>query len=196
MELMQGTLYELTRAVKLTESQIAYACKEVLHGILWLHENSRVHRDIKSDNILYDASGNIKITDFGFSAEIKMEKELRRSIVGTPSWMAPEIILGEGYNNKVDIWALGILVFELTEGTTPCSEGSSVEIMCDITNFPVPEVTESASMELRSFLALCLEKQPECRASGKQLLNHPFLLSSNKESFIEAALKNPNNIQN
>ena len=182
---MNDTIYSLSRKVKFEESHIAYICKETLKGIAWLHERKRMHRDIKTDNILFNSLGEIKISDFGFSTQLTLEYQIINSVIGTPSWMAPEIILGEGYDSKVDIWALGVLVYELAEGKTPASGNNSIEIMCDITNSPAPEIKGEWSEELISFAKHCLIKQPEKRALANELLNHPVLLQANKEKFLD-----------
>lgn len=183
MELMENTIYNLSSILKLQEEHIAYICKEVLQGIQWLHKHNRMHRDIKSDNILFDLEGNIKISDFGFSAQLTSGGQVKSSFVGTPSWMAPEIILGHGYGIKVDIWSLGILIYELIEGNTPMTGNNSMEIMCNITNSPVPDLTGDHSVNLKSFVSRCLEKSPDLRADAKELLSHDFLISSSKQAF-------------
>ena len=117
LELMQNSLASLLVSVRvLPEPVIAYICKEVLQGVSWLHKYSRVHRDIKSENILYDYQGHIKLSDFGVSAQLTKDSEMRTTIVGTPSYMAPEIVVGGGYGTKVDVWSLGIMTIEMAQG--------------------------------------------------------------------------------
>ena len=90
------------------EPAIAYVCKGILQGLAFMHANHRLHRDIKSDNILIDHRGNVKIADFGFAINLTTETSKRTSVVGTPYWMAPELIRGQEYDFKVDVWSLGI----------------------------------------------------------------------------------------
>eukprot|EP01121_Diplochlamys_sp_Union-15-3_P002969 TRINITY_DN12803_c0_g1_i1.p1 TRINITY_DN12803_c0_g1~~TRINITY_DN12803_c0_g1_i1.p1 ORF type:complete len:232 (-),score=41.40 TRINITY_DN12803_c0_g1_i1:30-725(-) len=106
--ILEGTL--------MTEKHIAYVCKEVLKALEYMHTKGRIHRDIKSDNILLRSDGSVKIADFGYSAELTPDHQKRTTIVGTPYWMAPELIDGEEYDAKVDIWSLGIMAMEMAEG--------------------------------------------------------------------------------
>ena len=93
------------------EPEIAYVCECMLMALAFLHRNHRLHRDIKSDNVLVDSEGRIKMADFGFAVGLTKEVDKRRSVVGTPYWMAPELIRGLPYDAKVDIWSTGITVF-------------------------------------------------------------------------------------
>lgn len=96
-----------------------YVCKQMLMGLAYLHRQHRLHRDIKSDNILVDFSGAVKIADFGFAVGLTEEQDKRRSVVGTPYWMAPELIRGLEYDAKVDVWSMAITAIEMAEGEPP-----------------------------------------------------------------------------
>ncbi|KAH9493017.1 p21 protein (Cdc42 Rac)-activated kinase [Bulinus truncatus] len=120
MELMEcGTLRKILLQAVLKEEQAATVCSECLEGLKYLHENKIIHRDIKSENILISSTGDIKLSDFGYCAQLTNECESRRTQVGTLYYLAPEIIMGQKYGNKVDIWSLGITVIEMLEGNPP-----------------------------------------------------------------------------
>lgn len=101
------------------EKMIAFVCRESLKGLAYLHKDFRLHRDIKSDNILMGRNGEVKIADFGFAVNLTSEQDKRKSVVGTPYWMAPELIRGQKYDDKVDVWSLGITAIEMAELEPP-----------------------------------------------------------------------------
>jgi len=181
MEFMDGgcltDILEEYESVQLTELQIAYICKQTLSGLEYIHSLSRIHRDIKSDNILLNTNGAIKIADFGYAAQLTSEKLKRTTIVGTPYWMAPELIRGQEYNFKVDIWSLGIMVMEMAEGEPPYMEYPPLRALFLITTKGIPPLKnpESWSPDFRKFVALCLEIENDKRLDASQLLKHPFL---------------------
>eukprot|EP01029_Cantina_marsupialis_P012523 TRINITY_DN2766_c0_g1_i2.p1 TRINITY_DN2766_c0_g1~~TRINITY_DN2766_c0_g1_i2.p1 ORF type:complete len:366 (+),score=102.66 TRINITY_DN2766_c0_g1_i2:82-1179(+) len=121
MELMDGgSLTEiLGPTISFPETHIAFVCKESLKALAYVHRRHRLHRDIKSDNILVDYDGQVKIADFGFAVGLTLEETKRKSVVGTPYWMAPELIRGLEYDCKVDTWSLGITAIEMAEGEPP-----------------------------------------------------------------------------
>ena len=121
MELMDaGCLTEiLCPDIDFPESHIAYVCKNILHALDYLHRNNKLHRDIKSDNVLLNSKGAIKLADFGFAVGLTKEEDHRKSVVGTPFWMAPELIRGTAYDGSVDIWSLGITALEMADGEPP-----------------------------------------------------------------------------
>lgn len=98
---------------QIPESVIAYILKEILTGLDSLHSRRQLHRDLKSDNILLSLNGDVKIADFGFAIQLTKEILNRKSLVGTPAWMAPELIQRQPYDEKVDIWSLGMVAIEL-----------------------------------------------------------------------------------
>ncbi|XP_048145638.1 serine/threonine-protein kinase PAK 3-like [Corvus hawaiiensis] len=120
MEFMDGgTLYDVLGAVYLEEGQIGAVCRECLQGLHFLHSRRVIHRDVKSCNILVSMDGSVKLADFGLCAQLTPERDKCSSSVGTPSWMAPEVVRGEAYGPKVDIWSLGIVGLEMVEGEAP-----------------------------------------------------------------------------
>jgi p21-activated kinase 2 len=104
---------------KIPERISAYIMREILLGLKVLHEHKQIHRDLKSDNILVGRDGTIKVADFGFAIQLTKEQKNRKSVVGTPAWMAPELIKKEFYNELVDVWSVGVIAVELAEGEPP-----------------------------------------------------------------------------
>lgn len=138
-----------------------------------------MHRDIKSDNVLIGESGAIKLGDFGYATQLTSERNKRNTIVGTPSWMAPELVTGDNYDTKVDVWSLGIVAIELADGEPPYIEESQMKTLFLITTQDSPTVSapENWSYEFLDFIRRCLVKQPEERSNCPDLLEHPFLMS-------------------
>jgi len=177
MEFMRGgALTDVVLYTILSESQIAAVAREILQGISHLHKYEIVHRDIKSDNILLGEDGRIKLTDFGFAANVAGERT-RKTFAGTPYWMAPEVIKSHTYGKKVDVWSLGILSVEMLEGHPPYMKETPMRAMYLIASRGKPEVKSwnIISQEFRSFLESSLAFDPHQRASADALLTHPFL---------------------
>jgi len=162
---------------QMNEGQIAWVCQETLKGLSYIHSLHRIHRDIKSDNILIGARGEVKIADFGYAAQLTQQKTKRQTIVGTPYWMAPELIRGQEYDTKVDIWSLGIMIMEMAEGEPPYMEFPPLRALFLITTKGIPDLKEPSkwSQNFQNFVALCLEKDPSQRPDALELLKHPFL---------------------
>ena len=178
MELMQGgTLTDIIEAGEFTEPQIAAIARETLLALEDLHSRNIIHRDIKSDNLLLDRHGHVKLTDFGFCAKLTKEQGKRATMVGTPYWMAPEIIKQQPYGNRVDVWSLGIMTIEMIEGEPPYLDEEPLKALYLIATHGTPELTDPASVsaELKSFLKELLQLDPEKRSSATELLQHPFL---------------------
>eukprot|EP01125_Pyxidicula_operculata_P016769 TRINITY_DN57_c0_g1_i1.p1 TRINITY_DN57_c0_g1~~TRINITY_DN57_c0_g1_i1.p1 ORF type:complete len:920 (-),score=290.32 TRINITY_DN57_c0_g1_i1:464-3223(-) len=184
MELMDaGCLTEVLDEfsdLQMNEGQIARVCQEVLKALSFMHSMHCIHRDIKSDNILLNSKGEIKLADFGFSCQLTKEKAKRTSVIGTPYWMPPEIIGGQEYGTKVDIWSLGIMVMEMTEGEPPYMDFPPLRALFLISTKGIPPLKEEEkwSDELVEFLGMCLTIEPEKRLSADQLLAHPFCTSA------------------
>ncbi|KLJ07485.1 protein-serine/threonine kinase [Blastomyces silverae] len=198
MEFMEGGA--LTDVIDhnpiIQEDQIATICFETCKGLAHLHSQSIIHRDIKSDNVLLDRAGNVKITDFGFCAKLTESKNKRATMVGTPYWMAPEVVKQKEYGPQVDIWSLGIMAIEMIESEPPYLNEEPLKALYLIATNGTPRLKkpEKISKELKSFLSVCLCVDVKSRATSDELLSHEFLRSGCNQASLAELLrfkKNP-----
>lgn len=184
VELMDGGaltdfVVRLPRNTRWKEEAITYVIREMMRGLAFMHANYHLHRDIKSDNILLSNAGDVKIADFGFAVGLTKEQITRKTRLGTPYWMAPEIILKKRYNSKVDVWATGITLLEIAEGKPPHMGIDPLKAMFLIKTGDEPKFRkpEYWSEELIHFLGLCLKKNPKYRGNSSDLMMHSALSS-------------------
>ncbi|KAI8575861.1 hypothetical protein K450DRAFT_259901 [Umbelopsis ramanniana AG] len=160
----------------LNEHQIAYIMRSVLLALNHLHSLGRIHRDVRADNVLLSSEGMVKLADFGHSAQLTTTAPSRNSIVGTPFWMAPEVIRGDSYDTAADIWSLGALLFELLTGSPPLSEYPPLRAIYIIASKGLPAPPQIWSDELLDFYEQCTIMEASHRPTASVLLEHPFIV--------------------
>uniref|UniRef100_A0A8C4WYS5 Mitogen-activated protein kinase kinase kinase kinase n=1 Tax=Eptatretus burgeri TaxID=7764 RepID=A0A8C4WYS5_EPTBU len=169
----------------LSETQIAYMCRETLQGLAYLHSRGKMHRDIKGANILLTDHGEVKLADFGVSAHITATIAKRKSFIGTPYWMAPEVAAVErkgGYNQQCDMWAVGITAIELAELQPPLFDLHPMRVLflMSKSGYQSPKLKDKNkwSPVFHNFLKLALTKNPKKRPTADKLLTHAFFQQS------------------
>lgn len=170
------------RKGNISEGVCSYILYQTLKGLHSLHKRNIVHRDIKSDNILVNEAGDLKLADFGYAAQLTQEKAKRNSKVGTVCWMAPELIRGKtSYDIKVDIWSFGIFALELADGEPPYISEPQQKVLYLIVTKEAPRLQNPKwSPVFQDFITRCLNKDPERRADAGELLKHEFLRDAEK----------------
>ncbi|KAL0279116.1 UNVERIFIED_CONTAM: hypothetical protein PYX00_000736 [Menopon gallinae] len=178
-DLVQGLR---ARGRRLSENQLAYVLRETVEALIFLHNNHCMHRDVKGHNILLTENGEVRLVDFGVASHLTGTMGRRNTSVGTPYWMAPEVIaceqqLDAWYDVRCDVWSLGITAIELAEGDPPLSELHPMRALFQIPRNPPPTLThpEDWSKEFNHFISECLVKDLESRPFSKDLLRHPLL---------------------
>uniref|UniRef100_A0A8H7XP33 non-specific serine/threonine protein kinase n=1 Tax=Psilocybe cubensis TaxID=181762 RepID=A0A8H7XP33_PSICU len=175
-----GSLHNISKRFgKFPESLVAVYISQVLEGLVYLHDQGVIHRDIKGANILTNKDGTVKLADFGVAAKTGGVQD--GAVVGSPYWMAPEVIEQSGATTASDIWSVGCVVIELLEGHPPYHTLDPMPALFRIVQDDCPPIPEGASPIVKDFLYHCFQKDCNLRISGKKLLKHPWMVSARKQ---------------
>uniref|UniRef100_A0A3B3Y9Q4 non-specific serine/threonine protein kinase n=1 Tax=Poecilia mexicana TaxID=48701 RepID=A0A3B3Y9Q4_9TELE len=188
-------LIKNTKGNSLKEEWIAYICREILRGLTHLHQHKVIHRDIKGQNVLLTENAEVKLVDFGVSAQLDRTVGRRNTFIGTPYWMAPEVIACDEnpdatYDFKSDLWSLGITAIEMAEGAPPLCDMHPMRALFLIPRNPAPRLkSKKWSKKFQSFIESCLVKSHSQRPSTEQLLKHPYIRDLPNERQVRIQLK-------
>ena len=183
-------LHHLQQHGPFSEEAIAIVCREVLLGLQYMLSEDKVHRDVKSANILVNVQrGLVKLTDFGASRQLSDTLKKCNTLIGSPYWMAPEVLLRSDYDGQADIWSLGITLIELATGRPPHAHIPPMQVMQKIVDWPAPTLHDypgrAFSAAFASFIDQCLHKDPCQRATVSQLLRHEFVKRARSTSKLK-----------
>ncbi|KAI5778231.1 hypothetical protein EDC01DRAFT_622910 [Geopyxis carbonaria] len=178
-----GSLHSICKNFgKFPENLVGLYMTQTLHGLLYLHDQGVIHRDIKGANILTTKEGLVKLADFGVATRTNGLSD--SSVVGTPYWMAPEVIELAGASTSSDIWSVGCTVIELLEGKPPYYKLASMQALFRIVNDDHPPLPEGVSPACRDFLMQCFQKDPNLRVSARKLLKHPWVVNAKRSDSV------------
>lgn len=182
-----GSVIDIIRSLqtinkRVAEEHLAYILRETAKAVLHLHDRKCMHRDIRGSNILMTKEGDIKLCDFGLARDFKTVEGRRSTFIGSPSWMAPEVVAcaktdrSVGYETRAEVWALGITAIELADGKPPFADMHPTRAMFQILRNPPPTLYRQStwSQNFNDFIAECLEKNPDHRPFLSEIMEHPF----------------------
>lgn len=183
-----GSLHDkIKKSGPFTEAQIAVIVGEILKGLAFLALEHKFHRDIKGANVLISRTGHVKLADFGATKELTGTSKHAKTFIGSPCWVAPEMLLQNTYDEKVDVWSLGITCMEMAMGEPPFSKSLTPALLASIAHEPAPKLDNSSgkwSKAFVDFVGMCLVKDPAGRGDILRLQQSAFVTGAGDVSLL------------